>query len=205
MTAADSLDKTMQGQQARRIAMFDELVGQAELQQRAQLPDGLQELVDRTARAAHDRAFLDRHQHRMLLDSTVPGVRGNIQVHDVVGDELILSVTPDPRPDFVQLPVYIVLNLESGVGRTLDATYLRSTPSPEAAPNASSAPDDDAFVESMDEAQPGEYEAPWLGDSFVRTTDGTPEVVVSEDLYDAEDHRRACIRGTPLATLVSRR
>ncbi|MCA9579411.1 MAG: hypothetical protein R3B40_28655 [Polyangiales bacterium] len=146
-----------------------------------------------------------RNQHRMLLDSTVPGVRGNIQVHDVVGDELILSVTPDPRPDFVQLPVYIVLNLESGVGRTLDATYLRSTPSPEAAPNASSAPDDDAFVESMDEAQPGEYEAPWLGDSFVRTTDGTPEVVVSEDLYDAEDHRRACIRGTPLATLVSRR
>jgi hypothetical protein len=109
-------------------------------------------------------------RHRVLFDAKTSVQRGNIQIHDVVGSELLISINPDPRADFAYPSAYVLLDIVSGAGRSLDGSFMQSRGELDALESE----EDDVPLEA------GDYGAPVLGASLVQSVDGAPTLVATE-------------------------
>lgn len=128
-------------------------------------------------------------RHRILFDAKTSVQRGNIQLHDVVGSELLFSISPDPRADFPYPPAYVLLDIASGAGRSLDGSFLH----PASDSDGPEHHDDEVPVEA------GDYGAPVLGASMIQSVDGAPTLVAAE--WVGTDDETPCERRARLSDL----
>ena len=134
--------------------------------------------------AAEDR-------HRFLVDAKNGRFSGNIQLHDLVGDTLIFSITPDPRPDWDHMAMLFVMDLRRGRAVDIDGNWLVS-------PNAPMNAELDDTGEDV--PQRGEYDSPHLGLSFL--TGAVPPAVAALERVGQFGQRRECTRSAPLSQLT---
>ena len=123
----------------------------------------------------------ERQAHRALFDALWSRFRGNIQLHDVIGSVVVISVTGDDRVDRYRGSAVFLIDIERGRGKELRVGSAAPVGEP------------DTEMGGGDRFEPrGSYGAPYVGFPFVVLEEGEPVYRAIQHWWPEQGDRAHC-------------